>query len=567
MPETVESPSSPVAGGQVTGAFDAIDPKNKELMQQLTGIQEREMSEKARIAHRTEGTVHADQARAQKFLDAESVGPDALPPKWDAEAEGRKHAYDPFDAFGSFGSVFGILASAFTHMPMDSALNASASAMQAIKAGKDDEYKRAYTAWKDNTELVIKRQNMIHQVYQDAITKMSTDMNAGRVELENAMIRFGDEKKLAMFRAGHVAEVFQAVESEAKSTAGIEKAKVDGFNSSEQAEAGMRLRVANQNLEKAREEAAQAQDPGAVVGAQQKLQSAVAEVKKARDRMQEVQQTTAPAHYETEADRRTRLFNNIKLDHPEWDDLKVEEELNKREQLARAGGAGRGPGSVQAQDYESLKKLYRQEVGPDKRFKSIEEADHAAAQDARRTPMGEAGEASLKKRIDDYTTSLGDIDQGLGFLDKYVFGTGPFSKIGRSVETISDILHISDDTDRRTIVNTIDRLKAMARTLGAESQTRALKEEERYFIDAIGGFGWGDTTEKMRHVFEDLKERYTKLRQNTSQILHGEWSDPTPGARQSGGGSQRPTAAPTKPVGGGPKPWERGGSDYRAMQQ
>ena len=54
-------------------------------------------------------------------VDAEGVGPNELKP-WNAAEESRKHEYDPFEAFGSVGSVFATIASAFTRRPMINAL-------------------------------------------------------------------------------------------------------------------------------------------------------------------------------------------------------------------------------------------------------------------------------------------------------------------------------------------------------------------------------------------------------------------------------------------------------------
>ena len=77
-------------------------------------------------------------------------------PKWDADQQAAKYRTDPLSSFGSLGSVFGMIASAFTHHPMQNAMEASAAAMNAIHAGDQRAYDQAHEAWKQNLDMTFK---------------------------------------------------------------------------------------------------------------------------------------------------------------------------------------------------------------------------------------------------------------------------------------------------------------------------------------------------------------------------------------------------------------------------
>ena len=145
---------------------------------------------------------------AIKQYNATGVDP-AKFQKWDAQQEWDKRQTQPLEAFGSLGSVFGMIASAFTHAPMENALNASAAAMNAIHAGDRDSYERAHEAWKQNIDLAMKRQQMEREHYLDAFKLFDTDMRLGEAKMRDVASRFGDQKTLWMVDHGMIPELFQ----------------------------------------------------------------------------------------------------------------------------------------------------------------------------------------------------------------------------------------------------------------------------------------------------------------------------------------------------------------------
>lgn len=128
---------------------------------------------------------------------------------WDADKESVKYQTDPLVAFGSLGSVFGILASAFTHQPFYVAMDASAAAINAVKAGDAKAYDRAHKAWEENYNLALKRHEIQRQSYQDAISLMNTNMGAYEAKMKVSAARFGDEKMLFLLEHGMDKEVLE----------------------------------------------------------------------------------------------------------------------------------------------------------------------------------------------------------------------------------------------------------------------------------------------------------------------------------------------------------------------
>jgi hypothetical protein len=166
-----------------------------------------------------------DRAERERAYRAEAAGPDTLPPKWDADAERAKRSHGPIESFGSVGVIFALAASAFTKKPMISALNGAAEAMNAIKAGDEERYKSAYAAWKDNTELAIKRFDMEHKLVEDADKLATTDMAEWRTKRAEIAARFDDQKSLAMLEAGLDPDVIKTTEAAVNAKEKMLKAK------------------------------------------------------------------------------------------------------------------------------------------------------------------------------------------------------------------------------------------------------------------------------------------------------------------------------------------------------
>ena len=167
----------------------------------LADIKRRQISEQNPIYRQFEQRQEEDRSRAVRAIDATAIGPDELQP-WNADAMRERYRTDPLESFGSLGSVFAIIASAFTKDPMANALNGAAAAMTAVKAGNEAEFVKAYDAWQKNTDLAVKRHNIQQQDYANAINLMSTDAAAGRAKLLMTAAKYGDQATLFLLENG-----------------------------------------------------------------------------------------------------------------------------------------------------------------------------------------------------------------------------------------------------------------------------------------------------------------------------------------------------------------------------
>jgi hypothetical protein len=193
---------------------DLFDKKSKD---DLIGLQKRHIAEETATADETERALKADRSRAANYLDREGIGPNDLQ-KWDADRERQKYETNPLESFGSLASVFAIAASAFTHAPMENALNGSAAAMNAVRARDDKAYDRAFAAFKENMDLAVKRHQMMHENYQDAMDLMLKDSTLGEAKMREQAVRFGDQKLLFYLdHFGMTPEIAQILDARATS--------------------------------------------------------------------------------------------------------------------------------------------------------------------------------------------------------------------------------------------------------------------------------------------------------------------------------------------------------------
>lgn len=139
--------------------YDALgvdDTKTKELTATMAANQREKIAATDKITGDLEQVTDRTLPRLEMLSRTSGVEAEKMKP-WNADEELAKRRTDPIEAFGSIGSVFGILASAFTHAPMENALNASAAAINSIKEGDSKAYDRAYKAWEDNTKQALER--------------------------------------------------------------------------------------------------------------------------------------------------------------------------------------------------------------------------------------------------------------------------------------------------------------------------------------------------------------------------------------------------------------------------
>ena len=227
-PDTVV-PKDPGPSDVIGKRFDQTRPPQDDITTaarrgdptaDLLRSKEHEMSDLAAMERRREAAASGDYERLKKAYAAEGVGIDSALKPWDAKAETAAHTTSPVDTFGNAATLFAVLASAFTRTPAINAMNGMAAAINAVKAGDQEGYERAHTAWRDNMELAFKRFNMQHQEFEDAVALAQHNPAAGEGAIRAMLSRYGMERDMVLLEKGMYPEFMEAenkrVEAQAK---------------------------------------------------------------------------------------------------------------------------------------------------------------------------------------------------------------------------------------------------------------------------------------------------------------------------------------------------------------
>ena len=148
--------------------------------------------------------INAEQEQLRQLREAHkavAASPNDLK-SWDAQKEQAKYSVSPTEAALNPGFWLAIAASAFTRTPMVNALNGAAASINSLKDGKDEEFKRAYEAWRQNSELAIKRHELMHQDYEDAIQLYDKDVDTAREQAKLVALKYDDKLALEYLRNG-----------------------------------------------------------------------------------------------------------------------------------------------------------------------------------------------------------------------------------------------------------------------------------------------------------------------------------------------------------------------------
>ena len=170
---------------KATGKTDPANPAD--AIAQISAIRKNEAAETAPVLKQIQEDEKTDKAKTDTAASNLS-GMEKIEP-WKAQPKDT----DPIKAFGSLGSVFGILASAFTHQPWANAMNASAAAVNAVKAGDRQAYDDAYSAYKTNVTAMLDRQKQMDDEYTKAMDLRKTNLAEGNAALELIHAKYGDQ--------------------------------------------------------------------------------------------------------------------------------------------------------------------------------------------------------------------------------------------------------------------------------------------------------------------------------------------------------------------------------------
>jgi len=226
-PSTVKAVNAMGLDGGAAGASDALGTNRYGFINPLIDKMEQTQAESEKatgpIRKRMQDQLGEDMARVHKAAD--NVEPVDIQ-KWTVPPPKN----DPVDGFASIGAIFAGIASAFTHTPAINAMNGMAAAIEARKEGNETAYKQAYQAWKDNTELAIKRNEVQSKAFTQALDLMNTDVAAGHAALVSAASVYGDQQALLAAEGGLYGKVAdaQATRDRMMMTWGIQMKRLEG---------------------------------------------------------------------------------------------------------------------------------------------------------------------------------------------------------------------------------------------------------------------------------------------------------------------------------------------------
>lgn len=478
--------------------------------------------------------LRQDRSRAQNFLDREGVGPNDLQ-KWDAEAEKRKYETNPIESFGSLASVFAIAASAFTKTPMINALNGSAAAMNAIRERDDEGYKRAFEAWKANTDLAIKRHNMMHQDYQDAISLMTTDLKLGEAKLRADAVRFGDQKTLFYLEHfGATPEMFQMLDARNRAAEGVQKLV------RESDEYTLRKHVFDtdpRRYSKNPQEQMQAFNDamGIKTDAEQRWNTQYwAAHPSSGDPKTDYENWLAAykefnaarypyrgiTHPGSKAELVLMLAPEIAHDHPDWSPAQVAVEANRQ---AEAATTKRSVASAHQETIDKKSQEY-QTAGMSKTNADIRAERFVKLSTA--TPSGNRLD-QIQQRVDQIDLADGIIGDAEGLLKKHNAITGLGGKLTRPAEVLTDVFGGSA-SDRKQFESFINELQLLMPRILTDSQGRPLGAEAAHIGTVIRGLNIGDTTANTTRALLELRKQLTKLKQAAKKRMDSDAVTETP---------------------------------------
>lgn len=490
---------------------------NDATMKSVTSSMASNVRDKIAAEDRVFGQIESTQAKIMPKLESmvEHMGVEAGEMKpWNAEAEAAKRHTDPVMAFGSFGSAFGIMASAFTRNPMVNALNASAAAMDALKAGDEKSYERAYKAWQDNTKQALERHKVQHDAYSDASSLLSTNMTAASTKLHVLAARFGDQQMLTLLDHGMNKDAQDLMHARDKNAQDLEinQGKVDKVHLEKQ-------RLYALGYDPKNPQSAESQE------AYKKFEQEKAELKR------------APQRFNTDEE----IINTLRDEHEAAGKApptaaEIAEALKK----AKSGGAG---GNSTLTNERTINK-----DGDDRKQRQREahpdwDEDKLNADRDNYVRGRKQASTSITPNQRDKIMSLYDragmmsetIDKADSLLAKHRGLTGLGGTVTRPMEAVSNIFG-SNETDRAQFRRYISELQEWGTRVLNESSGRPLSAEVGKLAAILPGLSMGDTTANTVRAYRELKPLIATIQEQMKKRMEGTWSPETsPGAGTSKG--------------------------------
>ena len=525
-PPATGAPATPAARGPALDEMIVDPAKLEATRKRLTEIQEAKMASSAAQSADMTRRLDQDQARLNDAYKATAAARPNLEP-WDAGKKSAEHYTDPVEAFGSIGSVFAMLASGFAGLPMEHALNAGAAAINAIHAGDEKAYNREFESWQKNTDLAIKRHDIQRQSYNDALTLMNSNINAGRTKMELSAAQFNDKKALALLENG------------------MDKELIDLFNSRNKAAIEMQDQWDKVQLQHDKVQDLRS-DPRYTSANPAEKQQAIADWTRRWS-----PQGQAQLRYDFTRD----FIEQRKKEKPDYtpdDMLRWRQEAAVAEGDIETGDGSGGKESTQALKSKAIRELIaksEEEVAAGTRDKPLSITEATAEYNRKTATMSGNRADDIDRQVNQYENGIKTIDSVTKLIDKHVGAVGAAGYATRLAERVGNIAG-TNSTDRAQIAHDIELLQTIAPRLLNDSSGRPLSAEAAKINRLIGGLNLGDTTANTKRALSEVRELWLKMQQDNLARRGGTPNRPNPDGT--------PSTTPGKPPpSSNKKPWER----------
>ena len=483
-----------------------FDPDaTKGLTDQLSGIErQRGVAEQKQLGELS-GQMARDRAQMETAFHAEAQSANSIPPQWNADQERKERETGPIESFASIGSIFGLLASAFTKTPLTSALNASAAAMNSIHQHDEEGYKSAYEAWKENTALALKRFGMEREMFEDTNKLISTDLEGWKIKQLAIAAQFDNKKTIAMLDAGMDDKIIEMQAAQVRAAEGVVKVRED-----------WETYDVRRTIFSTESKAWDKEHPDAKP--QERAQARLGILQSIGEGGKNIQMD---------------LLRQYRQEHP-GSTAEEEAEFLMQHQVGRAGTVGGAP--------TKQKEIARRIADFKAKNPGATEEDVDAEYDKVSKEVADAAQPSMtpSKRVDiernvtQYGEANKSIDDAMQVLNTYTGAAGLAGKATRLGERVENIFG-GNQTDRAQFMRNIEYLRTAAQRLLFDRSGRPLAADADRINDIIGGLSLGDTTANTMRSLKEVKERLQRLQKSQEDQLSGKWTPDTPKpARPSG---------------------------------
>lgn len=486
----------------------------------------------------------------------------------------------PLEAFGSFASTLGILASLLTKQPLTGALNASAAAMNAYKANDVETYNRSFKEFQTQSEYAFKQAQFESDQYRTAMDLMKTDMNGAIAQVRMIAAQNHDEAMLAALENPDPAGFINLSNARDTLTKNTIMTYDDVFRYGQFNQWMMEYPAKHGGAQPPAEEAASmfnkfTQSPSKMLAAAQSkpenqlYQQVVADLTEKNGGKSPTAEAIADAYGKalTKAglspmQRKMTPEENLiqdykakyRLEH-NGEDPPFDEELSFRASVSRAKKSSDKDALLKAKIEADTKNspikhpqqyLFQERVADAEKAKGEPlTADEKTEiwHDVMKGGLTGNQKDKLQARVDQYGHSLTQLDEAMALVDKHLGATGAFGYANRLQERVGNLFG-SNKTDYDRFLRLVQNLRLNGTSLLTGRDGRPLSAEAERINQIISGLGIGDTTANTKRQLSDVRDQYLDFRKQTMSRVKGTW---TPTGSQPASDAA-PAATPVVPA-------------------